>query len=150
MRFTSPPVAVSHILTVLSSLQERSCLLSGVYITCLIPEVCPSNLTIGSDGCSRSKIRSTLSLLAVANAALSLLKLTDLTMCLCWRVSSSSPLRASHSLAEKSAAPVAALVASLFTSTPHTAPLWPSNVPIQSPVSPCLNMGFPSLQAEIE
>merc|ERR1712018_986420 len=57
------------------------------------------------------------------NAALSLLKLTDLTMCLCWRVSSSSPLSASHTLAEKSAAPVAAFVASLLTSTPHTAPL---------------------------
>ena len=39
-------------------------------------------------------------------------------------------------LAEKSAAPVAALVASLLTSTPQTAPLWPSKVPIQSPVSP--------------
>ena len=39
-------------------------------------------------------------------------------------------------LAEKSAAPVAALVASRLTSTPQTAPLWPSKVPIQSPVSP--------------
>ena len=46
--------------------------------------------------------------------------------------------------AEKSAAPVAAFVASLFNVAPHTAPLWPSNVPIQSPVSPCRNIGFPS------
>ena len=46
--------------------------------------------------------------------------------------------------AEKSAAPVAALVASLLSVAPHTAPLWPSNVPIQSPVSPCRNIGFPS------
>lgn len=38
--------------------------------------------------------------------------------------------------AEKSAAPVAALVASLLIVAPHTAPLWPLNVPIQSPVSP--------------
>ena len=46
--------------------------------------------------------------------------------------------------AEKSAAPVAALVASLFSVAPHTAPLCPSNVPIQSPVSPCLSIGLPS------
>merc|ERR1719361_2666588 len=127
---------VSHTRTVLSSLQLRSCLLSGLYITCLMPPVWPSNLMIGSLGCSRSNILKTLSLLPVARAALSLLKLTLLTMCLCWRVSSSSPDRASHTFAEKSAAPVAALLASLLMSTPHTAPLWPSNVPIQSPVSP--------------
>ena len=38
--------------------------------------------------------------------------------------------------AEKSAAPVAARVASLLIVAPQTAPLWPLNVPIQSPVSP--------------
>ena len=50
-----------------------------------------------------------------------------------------------NSYAEKSAAPVAALVASLFNVAPHTAPLWPLNVPIQSPVSPCRSMGLPSV-----
>ena len=50
--------------------------------------------------------------------------------------------------AEKSAAPVAANVASLFSAAPHTAPLWPSNVPIQSPVSPCRNIGFPSVKRQ--
>ena len=159
----SPPVAVSHTRTVLSSLQLTNCLLSGVYITCLIPPVWPSNLMMGSLGCSRSNILtqqqlidlmktkagnylSILSLLPVARAALSLLKLTLLTICLCWRVSSSSPDRASHTLAEKSAAPVAALLASLLMSTPHTAPLCPSNVPIQSPVSPARNIGFPEME----
>jgi len=38
--------------------------------------------------------------------------------------------------AVKSAAPVAALDASRVKAAPQTAPLWPSNVPIQSPVSP--------------
>ena len=47
-------------------------------------------------------------------------------------------------LAVKSAAAVAARVARLFRATPHTAPLWPSKVPIQSPVSPCRSIGFPS------
>ena len=46
--------------------------------------------------------------------------------------------------AVKSAAPVAALLASLLRLAPHTAPLWPSKVPIQSPVSPWRSIGFPS------
>lgn len=46
----------------------------------------------------------------------------------------------------KSAAPVAACVAAVLRATPHTAPLCPSNVPIQSPVSPCRSIGFPSEQ----
>lgn len=46
--------------------------------------------------------------------------------------------------AVKSADPVAALVAGQFKVAAQTAPLWPSNVPIQSPVSPCLNIGFAS------
>jgi len=46
--------------------------------------------------------------------------------------------------AVKSAAPVAAWVASLFNVAAQTAPLWPSNVPIQSPVSPCRSIGLPS------
>lgn len=47
-------------------------------------------------------------------------------------------------LPEKSAAPDAANVAFLLSATPHTAPLWPSNVPTQSPVSPCRSIGLPS------
>ena len=54
------------------------------------------------------------------------------------------PLSSKKTHAEKSAAPVAARVASLFKVAPHTAPLWPSNVPIQSPVSPWRIIGFPS------
>lgn len=45
---------------------------------------------------------------------------------------------------EKSAAPDAAKVAFLLSATPQTAPLCPSNVPTQSPVSPCRNIGLPS------
>ena len=61
----------------------------------------------------------------------------DLSKMNCWRVSLIS-------YAEKSAAPVAAFVASLLRVAPHTAPLCPSNVPIQSPVSPCRSIGLPS------
>ena len=46
--------------------------------------------------------------------------------------------------AVKSAAPVAALVAPLLRQAPQTAPLCPSNVPIQSPVSPWRSIGLPS------
>ena len=44
----------------------------------------------------------------------------------------------------KSAAPVAARVASLLSVALQTAPLCPSNVPTQSPVSPWRSMGLPS------
>lgn len=50
--------------------------------------------------------------------------------------------------AVKSAAPVAASVASCFNVALQTAPLCPSKVPIQSPVSPFRNMGLPSVQNE--
>lgn len=50
--------------------------------------------------------------------------------------------------AEKSAAAVAAFVASLFKVAPQTAPLWPKNVPIQSPVSPWRSIGLPSAREE--
>lgn len=61
---------------------------------------------------------------------------TQRTICLCLSSSSSSPVSASHTLAEKSPDAVAARVAGMFSAAPQTAPLWPSNVPIQSPVSP--------------
>lgn len=48
--------------------------------------------------------------------------------------------------AVKSAAPVAAFVASPVKVALQTAPLCPSNVPIQSPVSPCRNIGLPSTE----
>lgn len=46
--------------------------------------------------------------------------------------------------AEKSAEPVAARRALVSKQQLHTAPLCPSNVPIQSPVSPFLSMGLES------
>ena len=54
-----PPVTVSQTQTVLSSLKLTNCLLPGVYITCLMPPMRPSNLMIGSLGCSRSNILTT-------------------------------------------------------------------------------------------
>jgi len=63
-------------------------------------------------------------------------------------VASSAPDTASHSLAVKSAAPVAASVAFSSSRAAHTAPLCPANVPIQSPVSPRRSMGHLSWHAE--
>ena len=115
--------------------------------TCLSPEVWPSKTVKGpSVWLSKSKIRSFLSLEPVARSWESAEKLTDLTMWLWARVASSSPETASQILAEKSAAPEAALVALELRSTPQTAPLWPSNVPTQSPVSPCRSIGLPSVE----
>jgi hypothetical protein len=65
-------------------------------------------------------------------------------MCLCAKLNTSSPDTASHTRAEKSADAVAACVAGVFRHALHTAPLWPSNVPIQSPVSPLRSIGLPS------
>lgn len=62
----------------------------------------------------------------------------------CARSKNRPPKYQTAELPEKSAAPDAANVAFLLRATPHTAPLWPSNVPTQSPVSPCRSMGFPS------
>ena len=62
-----------------------------------------------------------------------------------WKtLSQLSGFKQNESYAEKSAAPVAAFVASLLRVAPQTAPLCPSNVPIQSPVSPCRSIGLPS------
>uniref|UniRef100_A0A6B0UE51 Putative secreted protein n=1 Tax=Ixodes ricinus TaxID=34613 RepID=A0A6B0UE51_IXORI len=97
-----------------------------------------------------SKTLIVLSLLPVRSLTPSASKSTHRTMWGWVKVCSSSPATAFHSFAVKSAAPVAALEASLLSATPHTAPLWPTNVPIQSPVSPCLSIGLPSLQADIE
>ena len=72
-------------------------------------EILPSNVSFGSSGFSRSKIRSSLSLEAVARETESLEKLTDLTMCLCCKLSNSSPSTAFQTLAEKSAAPLAVM-----------------------------------------
>lgn len=55
-----------------------------------------------------------------------------------------APTKVGQTHAVKSAAAVAALVASVLRVAPQTAPLWPRNVPIQSPVSPWRNMGLPS------
>lgn len=58
-----------------------------------------------------------------------------------------SPESASQILAEKSAAPVAARKAGLSSFADHTAPLCPSNVPTQSPVSPRRSIGLLSRHA---
>ena len=113
------PELESQNLNVLSSEQDISCLSFGVKRTCLIPEVCPSNSTLGSSWCSKSNIRSFLSFDPLAKYFEQDEKLTDLTMCLCVKVSSSSPDTAFHIFAEKSAAPVAALLALRFRSTPN-------------------------------
>jgi hypothetical protein len=55
-----------------------------------------------------------------------------------------------HRRAEKSALAVAPCVAGAFSVAPHTHPLCPSNVPIQSPVSPFRSIGWPSLLLEIK
>jgi len=49
-----------------------------------------------------------------------------------------------NSYAVKSAEPVAARKALVSKQQLHTAPLCPSNVPIQSPVSPFLSIGLES------
>ena len=49
-----------------------------------------------------------------------------------------------HRRALKSAEAVAACVAGVFRVALQTHPLWPSNVPIQSPVSPLRIIGWPS------
>ena len=63
-----------------------------------------------------------------------------------FKLSPSLPLFLSYTV--KSAAPVAAFVASLLRQAPHTAPLCPRNVPTQSPVSPCRNIGLPSIERD--
>ena len=76
-------------------------------------------------------------------------KATVRTMCECGRQASSSPETASKTRAEKSAEAVAHRSASLSKEQPQTAPLWPTKVPIQSPVRPLRSMGWPSLEAEV-
>ena len=70
-------------------------------------------------------------------------------MCLWLNVASSSPETASHSLAEKSAEPVAASSAELSSFADQTAPLCPAYVPIQSPLSPRRSIGSLSWQPEM-
>jgi len=49
-----------------------------------------------------------------------------------------------NAYAVKSAEAVTALEASLLNLALHTAPLWPMNVPIQSPVGPSRSIGLQS------
>ena len=70
-------------------------------------------------------------------------------MCLCGKECSSSPVSASQTFALKSAEAVTARVASPLRLAPHTQPLCPSKVPIQSPDSPLRSIGLPSLEALI-
>jgi hypothetical protein len=50
----------------------------------------------------------------------------------------------------KSAEAVAAWSAGVSRHAAQTAPLCPSNVPIQSPVSPFRNIGFPSAKTKLK
>lgn len=69
-------------------------------------------------------------------------KSTDLTTCLCLNSWSSLPVVAHHSLTVKSPLAVAAKVrVCASTLADQTAPLCPTNDPIQSPVSPFLTCG---------
>ncbi len=67
---------------------------------------------------------------------------------LCSNVCMQSPLMAFQSLAVESADPVAARVAPPLSFADHTAPVCPSKVPIQSPVTPSRSMGNLSWDAE--
>ena len=117
--FISFPELESQNLNVLSSEHDNNCLSFGVNRTCLILDECPSKITFGSSGCSRSNIRSFLSFDALAKYFEHDEKFTDLTICLWVKFSSSSPDTAFQIFAVKSAAPVAALLASRFRSTPN-------------------------------
>ena len=105
--------------------------------------------TGAASGLCRSNIRSSFSWPAVKSLlpAQSREKSTVLTTCLWAHVYRSAPVIASHNFTEKSAEAVAAFVAGKFSFADHTAPLWPANVPIQSPVSPLRSIGFLSRQA---
>ena len=114
----SVPELESQNLKVLSSEHDISCLSFGVNRICLIPDVCPSKITFGSSWCSRSNMRSFLSFEPLAKYFEHDEKFTDLTICLWVKLSSSSPDTAFHIFALKSAAPLAALLALRFRSTP--------------------------------
>ena len=76
-------------------------------------------------------------------------KATARTMWLCPSTAIVSPVKVSHTLALKSALPVAASVASEESLALQIAPLCPMKVPIQSPVRPSRSMGLLSLHAVI-
>ena len=56
------------------------------------------------------------------------------------------PLLTFHTLAVKSAEPVTARSPNSEIREHQIAPLWPRNVPIQSPVTPFRSIGFPSIR----
>lgn len=116
----------------------------GCQIADLMVAVCPSSSTAGESGRYRSKIRSLFSSPPVTIRVPSGLKSAVRTMCWCENEYNSRPVHASHTLAVKSAEPVTARWAPRVSRALHTAPLWPLNVPIQSPVWPSLSIGLPS------
>jgi hypothetical protein len=77
------------------------------------------------------------------------LKSTVRTGFLWSNVVNSSPVVLFQNLALESALPVAARVADELSFADHTAPVWPSKVPIQSPEIPSRSIGRLSWQAEI-
>mmetsp|Transcript_6580 Transcript_6580/g.16898 ORF Transcript_6580/g.16898 Transcript_6580/m.16898 type:complete len:210 (+) Transcript_6580:935-1564(+) len=146
---TSSPVRMSQTRMDLSSPPEIHTCSVRSKMAFLMAPVCPFITTTASSPFSTSQHRTTLSLQPVRRRWASPEKSTALTMCGCAYVRNSSPVSAFQVLAEKSAAPVAQRRAALSMVAPHTAPLCPSNVPIQSPVIPFRRMGLPSLHALI-
>eukprot|EP01139_Manchomonas_bermudensis_P019633 Amastigsp_a677050_48.p2 type:complete len:239 gc:universal Amastigsp_a677050_48:257-973(+) len=116
--------------------------------TMRMPAVSPSPLLSVSAPVVVSKTLSSFLRPPVATRPPSLVTSTPLTTCSCGRVRTSSPESNDHSLTEKSAEAVATSGARAAFRMHHTAPLWPSNVPIQSPVTPSRTMGLPSTDAE--
>ena len=133
----------------LSSLAERNRCGCGKKRTTLMVLVCPNSMRGSLSGWLMSNIRSFDSFPPVTSVELSADQSAQRTMCRCLNSQSSSPEMASHTLAEKSAEHVAACVAGLLSAAPHTAPLCPSKVPIQSPVSAARSCAVLSWQAEM-
>jgi hypothetical protein len=99
-------------------------------------------------GFCKSKRRSFFSFPPVITLVASESTATLRTIWPCVNVCKHSPVYVSHTLAEKSALPVTARAASPPLSLAlHTAPLWPKNVPTQSPTQ-SRSMGLPSLQLD--
>mmetsp|Transcript_13900 Transcript_13900/g.38106 ORF Transcript_13900/g.38106 Transcript_13900/m.38106 type:complete len:230 (+) Transcript_13900:216-905(+) len=138
----------SHTRSTLSSPPLTSLVPHGRKSALLTPAVWPS-ISVMDWVLSVSKILSFLNLPPHMSSLVSGEKSTLLTMWEHWKLCSSSPVSASHSRAVKSADPVAARRAGVSRRADHTAPLCPSKVPIQSPVSPRRIIGLESKHAEI-
>mmetsp|Transcript_28490 Transcript_28490/g.64509 ORF Transcript_28490/g.64509 Transcript_28490/m.64509 type:complete len:206 (-) Transcript_28490:3-620(-) len=146
---TSASVLTSHTLTLLSSDPVRNVVGCGRKRTTLMVFVCPVTMRGSLSGWLMSNMRSFASFPPVTSVLLSADQSAARTMCRCLSSRSSSPVIASQTLAEKSPEHVATRVAGALSAAPQTAPLCPSKVPIQSPVSPERSIAVLSWQAEM-